>query len=140
MTPTHRRYFATEMVVAAMINAVLSIAFGFLVFGGRAAAPVAGLGGVAADALPQSFMIALMSCLVPTLLTRRRMAAGTVAPMPARWGFPRGLVARALLIAVPVAIVATALQLVLLPALAPSGTSPRSCCSRASTAPHLAHA
>lgn len=115
MTRAHRRYIAGEMALGAVINMVLSGAFVFLVFGGRADAPVAGWVGVAADAVPQSFMIALMSCIVPTVLTRRRLALGAVAPLAGRSRLPRSVSLRAMLVAVIVAIVAGAVQAALLP-------------------------
>lgn len=115
MTVAHRRYFATEMAVAAAINALLSGAFCFLVFGGQAQVPISGWGGVVADAAPQSFMIALMSCLVPTLLTRRRMAAGAVGAMPRWCRLPRALAPRAAAIAAAAALLAVVAHAILLP-------------------------
>lgn len=115
MTPAHRRYFAIEMAIAAVINAVLSAGFVFLVFGGQDRVTVLGLSGLVVDAAPQSFMVALMSCLVPTLLTRRRVAAGAVAPMPRVFDVSRRLAVRAFVLAATTAILAVAVQAVLLP-------------------------
>jgi hypothetical protein len=44
-------------------------------------------------------MVALMSALVPSLLTRRRIAAGTVAPEARAPRLPRNLLPRVLLVA-----------------------------------------
>ena len=81
MTASQRRYRRTEMVVAAAISAVLSGVFVALLFGGKAEVPVAGWDGLIVDALPQTAMIALMSSLVPTVLTRRRTRRGSIAPL-----------------------------------------------------------
>ena len=61
------------------INAVISAAFTWAVFGGQQDAPVWTSGGVIADLLPQTFMVSLMSVLVPTLLTRKRRGAGVIS-------------------------------------------------------------
>lgn len=114
MTLAHRRYFAVEMGIAAVINAVLSAAFVILAFGGRSRIPVFGWGGLAADAAPQSFMIALMSCLIPTLLARRRVAAGTVAPLAPAFRLPRRIATRVVVVALSTAAVALVAQSALL--------------------------
>ena len=115
MTGAHRRYFAAEMAVAAVISAVLSIAFVWILFGDNAVVPVSGWSGVAADAVPQSFMIALMSCFVPTLLTRRRIAAGRVARLPQGPLLPRHPLLRAALVALVVAVAAGVVHAVVAP-------------------------
>ncbi len=115
MTPAHRRYFAIEMAIAAVINAILSAAFTFVVFGGYSHIAVAGMRGIAIDAAPQSFMITLMSCVVPTLLARRRVASGTVTLMTPAYGLPRRLAVRAVVLATAVAGLAVVIQAIVLP-------------------------
>ena len=87
MTAAQRRYRRTEMAVAGGISAVLSGVFVALLFGGQVEVPVVGWNGLIVDALPQTAMIALMSSLVPTLLTRRRTRRGSIAPLSTagRW-------------------------------------------------------
>lgn len=119
MTPAQRRYRRTEMVVAAVISAVLSAVFVALIFGGRAAVPVAGWDGLIVDALPQTLMIALMSGLVPTLLTRRRMARGAIAPIVATGRWPTSIAVRVGSIALGATLLAGALHLALLPLTPP---------------------
>lgn len=100
MTPEQRRYLATETLIAIAFATVLSGVFGWLLFGGRARIPLLGLDGALLDFVPQTFMIALMSVLVPTLLTRRRLSAGKVAALPTPpIRLPAAPIARALLIA-----------------------------------------
>jgi hypothetical protein len=115
VTPAHRRYLRVEMAIAAVINAVLSVAFVFLVFGGGTDVPVAGSGGLIVDALPQSAMIALMSTLVPTLLTRRRMRAASILSRKGRVWRPHNVAVRALAVALAVAVVAGLAHAALLP-------------------------
>lgn len=103
------------MAIAAVISAVLSIVFLLLVFGLPVTIPVAGRGGLVMDAVPQSAVIALMSSLVPTLLTRRRVRTGAVAPLPGTSWLPRHALVRALVIAVTVAVLGVAAHALLLP-------------------------
>jgi hypothetical protein len=99
--PLPRRYLLVETSINAVINGVLSLFFAWIVFGKLEVVELAGSAGLAADFLPQTFMVALMSTLVPTLLTRTRVrqsrvAALAAAPVP----LPRNLLLRALLVAV----------------------------------------
>jgi hypothetical protein len=97
--PSH--YQLREMANGIMINGLLSAAFAWLVFGSRRAVALWGLHGLALDFVPQTFVIALMSVIVPSLIARRRLAAGLLRPIersrPSR--LPRSLAWRALLIA-----------------------------------------
>ncbi|NML05871.1 hypothetical protein [Sphingomonas sp. G-3-2-10] len=68
----------SETAISIAINAVLSVAFALLVFGGRESIDLAAR-DVLFDMAPQSFMVAFMGTLVPGLLTRKRLAAGRIA-------------------------------------------------------------
>ncbi|MFD1786158.1 hypothetical protein ACFSC3_01095 [Sphingomonas floccifaciens] len=107
------RYIAIESAVSAVINAVLSIAFTLAVFGRVAQVPA---GDLIFDAVPQTFMVALMATLVPTLLTRKRLKQGR-APTMARFpvALPRSAPVRALLAAVVLALLAWVAHRMLLP-------------------------
>lgn len=112
LTPAQRRYIAIETVIAAVINAVLSLIFVFLVFGGRLRVPAFGTDGLVLDAVPQTLMVTLMSALVPGLLTRKRLRDGTVeGAAPPTVG---AVVLRAVGVAVLAAVVLTGLQYLLL--------------------------
>ena len=118
MSPEHRRYVKKETLIAVAINSALSALFALIVFGGNDAAPVV---DVAFDAFPQSFMIALMTTLVPTAITRRRLRLGAVPPLAAgAVRLPRNLLLRALLVAAAAALVGGGLNWLLLPQLAPA--------------------
>lgn len=69
-----------ETLVSIAVNTVISIALFVAIFGLGAPVPVAALGP---DFLPQSFMVALMGCLVPAAILRRR-AGGPVGDVARR--------------------------------------------------------
>ncbi|QAY78117.1 hypothetical protein [Sphingosinicella sp. BN140058] len=115
MTWDQRRYIAREAAIGVAINGALSALFAWLVFAGTTPAPVE---AVARDAFPQSFMIALMTTVVPTLLTHRRLRAGAVAPLAAVPMLPRALLVRAALVAMTAAFLTGGAHVLLLPRLA----------------------
>src|SRR5690606_23725285 len=77
-----------EALVSATINALISVGFFVAFFRGIDPIPVWGAGNYAADFLPQSFAVALMSALVPGFLARRALAprksGARRVPTPAR--------------------------------------------------------
>ena len=75
---SRRQYVAKETLISVAINAALSVGFGFRVFHGEARVMATGRHGIVADMAPQTFMVTLMSCLVPGLLTHSRSAAGNL--------------------------------------------------------------
>ena len=101
MNAAARAYLAREVLISLLINAILSALFVWLVFGTVSVVPVWGAGGLAFDFLPQTFMISLMSVLVPSALTRRRRRGGAVERCePFLPWLPRNLFLRALSVAV----------------------------------------
>ncbi|HET9511102.1 MAG TPA: hypothetical protein VFO80_08120 [Sphingomonas sp.] len=117
MTGSQRRYVAIETLISCIINGIFSLFFSWLIF---ASAPTASVGDVAFDALPQSIVIAFMATLVPTLLTRSRLAKrridGIVGRRVRRW--PVAAVARAALIAATVGVAGGIATILLLPRVA----------------------
>lgn len=112
ITAPQRRYLAGETIIGAVINAVLSVAFVFIVFGGRTVVPVWGAGGLVLDAVPQTLMVSLMSMLVPGLLTRKRLLQGKVAgALPPTIG---AIVRRSIVVALVLAVMLTGVQCLLL--------------------------
>ena len=73
------QYIATETAVSIVINGALSVGFVFLVFHGMSKVAVGGRHGIILDMAPQTFMVTLMACLVPALLTRSRQHSGRLA-------------------------------------------------------------
>lgn len=117
MQPGHGAYLARETAASALINAVISLLVAWLVFG-RAGAPVMDAQAFGADFLPQAFILSLMSSLVPTALTRRRVQQGAVAPAAALpLPLPRNLLLRALLIGLVAMVVAGGAAALLTPAV-----------------------
>ena len=114
MTTAHHRYLAVEASIGAAISAMLSFLFCMLLFGGEARVAVGGPSGLVVDAIPQGFMIALMSSLVPTLLTRRRVRLGAVARREGRQRLPTNLLLRVLVFACGAAGFSVALTAALL--------------------------
>jgi hypothetical protein len=115
-------YIYREMVISMAINTAISIGFVFLVFHGHQEVPLMGWRGAIADTGPQSFMVTLMSWLVPSVLTRRRLVAGHL------WwhtgSHSRGAVRdslSAILLAILVSLVAVAVAYFVLPKLVPGG-------------------
>ncbi|WP_254292379.1 hypothetical protein [Sphingomonas tagetis] len=117
MTGRYGRYILTEATVSAVINAVLSILFVVALFLGEREVAVRAL---IADALPQSFMVALMAALVPTLLTQRRLRRGSIPGAPRFLPPRRHPLVGALLTALGVTAVAFVAHRLLLPALLPA--------------------
>lgn len=105
---THRDYIRRETAVSIAINAVMSALIFWLVFYGVDPIPTWGMGNWVFDFAPQSFMIGLMSNLVPGTLAAKAIRDskiarhGSVGPMPAN------LVVRAVIIAVAAALLGTA--------------------------------
>ncbi|HCB76414.1 MAG TPA: hypothetical protein DEP91_09615 [Sphingomonas bacterium] len=100
---------AREAAVGAVINGVLSAAFAFVLFGG--ARVVAGA-ALVADAPVQSFAVAFMATLVPTLLVRQRMRRGGLSGEAATRTAGHAVV-RALLVAAAVSLGAWGVQALL---------------------------
>ena len=115
MSPAHRGYVRTETIISIVINSAVSALFVWLAFSGATVVPVWGAGGLAIDFLPQTFMITLMSVLVPSAITRKRRRAGVVEAGPATpaW-LPRNLLLRAILLALGSTVLFSALGRALL--------------------------
>lgn len=107
MQTPHGRYILLETTISIFINIVISALFVLLVFGHSDHIDLWGLHGFAMDYLPQTFMISLMSVIVPTFLTRRRLRTGR---MPQResalttW-LPANMILRGLLLACIAALI-----------------------------------
>lgn len=94
-------YLAIDAMTGAVINAAFSCAVTWLVFGGRPEVPVTGLDGALFDFAPHTFMVALMTTIVPGFLGRRRVAAGGIAPLATPlMPLPPNLLVRAITLAI----------------------------------------
>jgi hypothetical protein len=121
MSPALRAYVVKETAISILINAVLSALFVWLMFGGRSQVAVWGAGNLAFDFVPQTFMISLMSVLVPSALTRKRRRAGAIESCePVLPSLPRNLALRALLLAIVASLVLATAAALLLAAVSPA--------------------
>jgi hypothetical protein len=100
MVDEHKRYIAVETAISVAINIGISAAFMFLVFGRSPKIDLWGPHGLALDFIPQTFMITLMSVLIPSLITRRRLKSGLIAGRAAVGDsrLPRNILFRAIII------------------------------------------
>jgi len=97
MTATHQ-ILATEAAISIVPNALVSALFVWLVFGGRAAVPLWGTGGLAFDLVPTTFMLTLMTTVALTLIVRARRRRGLPQVAPGQPRLPRNLVARGIVL------------------------------------------
>jgi hypothetical protein len=102
-------YIRKETYISVAINAVMSLLIFLAVFDVRRPVQTWGMGQWVFDFLPQSFMITLMTVLVPGALARQKLRSGTLAPAPHQSILPRNLVLRAVTMAVASAIIGTAI-------------------------------
>jgi hypothetical protein len=110
-------YVRRETMISVVINVALSLGFFLLLFGRTDPIPVWGLGKYAFDFVPQSFMIALMSTVVPGILAIRRRRAGLVARVESPPRLPRKLLQRALLVALLAVLLGAGLAALILSAI-----------------------
>ena len=115
MSAAVRTYVVVETLVSVFMNTLLSACATWLAFGGHAVVGLWGGQGLALDFIPQSFMVGLMSGLMPTLLTRRRRRQGRVLRIEGRPpALPGNLLLRALLFAVATVVIAGGAAVLLL--------------------------
>jgi hypothetical protein len=117
-------YLRLETFISICINTLLSLIFVVLIFLGQKHIPVLGLHGIVLDMAPQTFMVTLMGCLIPGLLTRNRLKAGKLAWLDRRTVSGLGqVVGTAVLAAVLNTLAIVGLCWALLPHLLPEGAS-----------------
>lgn len=78
-SPTLQRYVRTETLIGAVINAIFSVLFVFLIFSGQSHIGMTGEGGLLIDSVPQGLAIGLMGAFFPSFLTRKRIKGGQVS-------------------------------------------------------------
>lgn len=112
MTPAETviaRHIAKETRISVLINSAFSLVFFAIVFGVGKPIQVWGPGNWVFDFIPQSFMIALMSTLIPGLIVRRKLQAGVLVPTDRRTLLRAGLFTRSLLLGILCAAVGAGL-------------------------------
>ena len=101
---SHDAYIRRETMIAIVINSLLSLVFFLIVFGRPDSVVMWGMGQWVFDFLPQSFMVALMSTLVPGALTAKKLRDGVLTPLDTPSRLPRSLPVRALMLAIIAAL------------------------------------
>ncbi len=94
MSDDERRFLNVQLAIAAVLNAVISALFVWLMFGGVERIPLWGMNGLAFDLVPTTFMITLATTIALTIATRAKFGSGG-----ARRGVPANPVLRALVFA-----------------------------------------
>ena len=117
-TRDQRAHAGREILLGALISALFSIGFVFLIFGG--ARQIASR-SLMWDAVPQSFMIVLMASLVPGLFARAKIASGVLRTGSGNSPSVKWIVTRALFFALITAALALACHALVLPIVAPQG-------------------
>ena len=106
-TNLHKAYLIKESLIGGTISLFISILFVFLVFSTDSLIPINGTKGLVFDAIPQSFGIAFMATLMPTLLTRKRIYSGKINKIKGRYSrLPHNALVRSVLVAFVVTMIA----------------------------------
>lgn len=119
MTTDHKKYLLIESLVSVVINAAISALFVWLIFRHQSVIPLTGPKGIIFDFLPQTFGVAFMAILVPTLITRARLKAGKISLMDSDpITAPSNILLRCALLAFIAACIVFTLATILMPVVA----------------------
>jgi len=89
LSDVHKKYVRAETLVGIGFNGILSVLFAWVPFHTVAVMPLWGEKGMALDFIPTVFMITLVQTIIITVITRNRVKAGRIAPLPqARAEYP----------------------------------------------------
>jgi len=111
MSTAKRKYQCKETIIGAVISTAISIIFVCLIFEQAQDISVFGEMGIIVDAIPQSLGIAFMATLVPTLMTRKRIADSQINAIEGSLAFlPKNLFTRSLSMAILFTILGIALH------------------------------
>lgn len=72
-------YIVKETLIGSIINALFSITFFVAMFRGQMTLTLGGFSALTMDFLPQAFFVGLFAVLPSSLLTRKRLRAGTIS-------------------------------------------------------------
>jgi hypothetical protein len=82
LSEEHRKYVRTETTIGVVLNVVASAVIAWTVVPKPPGIiPMWGMGGIAFDLVPTTFMIVLMTSIALGIITRKRLAGGKVAPL-----------------------------------------------------------
>jgi hypothetical protein len=125
MSEEHENYVNGETRISIGLSVIISLLFAWAVFPPDGTIPMGGMGGIAFDLVPTTFMIVLMTTIALSLLTHTRRRKGAVgmldlAAAEPRWGIklarrlPRHFALRAIALALGACAVFIPLMLLLL--------------------------
>lgn len=113
LDPAQSRYLRTQVIASIPINAALGALFVWIVFGGQQGIALWGASGLAADLVPTTFMITLMTAIGLTLATRAALRSGKLRPAAGRRA-PRNPVLRGLVFALAATVLLVPLSVLIL--------------------------
>ena len=106
LSAEHRRYLRTETAVNSIVNAAFSALFAWLFFRSANTIPLWGAMGMAVDLIPTVFMCTLVTGLIATTMTRKKVRQGVLHRLSSAWlnymlirMWPRNVVLRSILLA-----------------------------------------
>ncbi|MGE0114456.1 MAG: hypothetical protein AB7T07_06195 [Steroidobacteraceae bacterium] len=100
MPETHKNYIKRETIIGIFANLLMVTAITFVVFGDLKLIGPWGSKGFVADFGIQTFAIGLIASFFPSIITRKRLAAGSLTYANTVWfRLPQNLLLRCLLIA-----------------------------------------
>lgn len=92
-----KKYVLIETGLNVIVTIIITGIVFFIGFGTSNQLSVWGMGGYAFDFVPQAFLTALISILVPGVIMRKRIAKGALSPAAADLPYPRPLILRGLI-------------------------------------------
>lgn len=88
MSEEHEAYVKGETRISIVLSVIISLLFAWAVFPPGGAIPMGGMGGIAFDLVPTTFMIVLMTTIALSLLTHARRRKGAVGVLALEAGAP----------------------------------------------------
>ena len=84
------KYVTVECTGSFIVNGLLNLGAGYLLFHGRAHIPIGGPTGLLRDSIGETFLVTGLSYLVAALISRQRSRAGTLPQTTSRRTFSPG--------------------------------------------------
>jgi hypothetical protein len=73
-----RKYLVIETAASGLVNGALNFAAAYLIFHGSARIPTTGPGSMLRDSIGETFIVTVLSVLIPSLVTRHRQRVGSL--------------------------------------------------------------
>jgi hypothetical protein len=119
-----RQYLAIETVSSGVVNGLLNLAAAYAIFHAHNRIPAVGSGSLLQDSIGETFIVATLSVLIPSLIARSRRRAGTLPVFGDRPAArENNLYVRAIITGVIFTAVLVPCNWLLLPRIFPTGVS-----------------